>query len=372
MFRFLFGRRKKKKREETSSRSPVAPELEKEDIPEPGHNLPLRPREVVFNPFGRFAEAVKTSVQDIHNPEEIDDEQLLRQRLSGIGVVAFIGPSGTGKSTRAIMVAKEYDIGYIIDDGLLIRGSSIVAGTSAKKAPTKMESVRQALFADPTRAANMRRALAEHLPPSLMILGTSDGMLYKICNNLWLNQPTMLIRIEDITTEDERSMAKHTRMTQGKHTIPVPSMEIKHEFSGYLAEPIQKLKRKFDRSGHRVNYNDGERTVVRPTFSTLGNYSLSDEALAMLCDQSLREIDGIAAMLDFNVIKETYGVMLNIQVALVYGYNAPEVLQSAQAKLSRDIERFTAINVLEINMRAVRVVHDRRLAAGRQPREPLQ
>ena len=59
---------------------------------------------------------------------------------------AFVGPSGTGKSYRAQMVAGENDINFIIDDGLLIKDNEVVAGTSAKKAPTKIETVRHALF----------------------------------------------------------------------------------------------------------------------------------------------------------------------------------------------------------------------------------
>ena len=35
-------------------------------------------------------------------------------------VLAFVGPSGTGKSYRAQLVARENNIHYIIDDGLLI------------------------------------------------------------------------------------------------------------------------------------------------------------------------------------------------------------------------------------------------------------
>ncbi len=35
-------------------------------------------------------------------------------------VYAFVGPSGTGKSYRAQMVANQKGIEYIIDDGLLI------------------------------------------------------------------------------------------------------------------------------------------------------------------------------------------------------------------------------------------------------------
>ena len=63
-----------------------------------------------------------------------------------IKVYAFVGPSGTGKSYRAQMVAVEKDIHFIIDDGLLINENEVVAGESAKKAPTKIETVKHALF----------------------------------------------------------------------------------------------------------------------------------------------------------------------------------------------------------------------------------
>lgn len=50
-----------------------------------------------------------------------------------IKVYAFVGPSGTGKSYRAQMVASEKNIHFIIDDGLLIKDNEIIAGASAKK-----------------------------------------------------------------------------------------------------------------------------------------------------------------------------------------------------------------------------------------------
>ena len=52
---------------------------------------------------------------------------------SKIKVYAFVGPSGTGKSYRAQMVAAENGIEYIIDDGLFIKDNEIIAGNSAKK-----------------------------------------------------------------------------------------------------------------------------------------------------------------------------------------------------------------------------------------------
>ena len=42
-----------------------------------------------------------------------------------IKVYAFVGPSGTGKSYRAQMVASEKGIHFIIDDGLLIKDNKI-------------------------------------------------------------------------------------------------------------------------------------------------------------------------------------------------------------------------------------------------------
>ena len=48
-------------------------------------------------------------------------------------VVAFVGPSGTGKSFRAIGVAHDHGCDGIIDDGLLIEGTKILVSTSAKR-----------------------------------------------------------------------------------------------------------------------------------------------------------------------------------------------------------------------------------------------
>ena len=75
-------------------------------------------------------------------------------------VFAFVGPSGTGKSHRAQMVARENEINYIIDDAILICENKLVAGTSAKKAATKVESVKKALFSYPGQAEEMKKANA--------------------------------------------------------------------------------------------------------------------------------------------------------------------------------------------------------------------
>ena len=313
-----------------------------------------------FKPFGKLAEAVNRShtERSAVTADKIRDD--LRAALAQIAVIAFIGASGTGKSTRAISVARQNQIAYIIDDGLLIQGSRIVAGTSAKKASSKLESVRQALFADETRAAVMRRALAAQHPATLMILGTSDAMLAKICQNLWLNPPSMLIRIEDVSSDEDMRQAKQIRLSEGKHTIPVPSMEIKHEFSGYFADPISRLRRRRDRErGVATVAADSERTVVRPTFSGLGSYSISDEAMRMMIEIILRRIRGVAGLVGFLTANEISGVVVDLELALYYGFNAQKVLQEVQERVSSQIEEYTSINVMAVNVKAGRVVHAR-------------
>ena len=95
-------------------------------------------------------------------------------------VYAFVGPSGTGKSYRAQLVASENNVHYIIDDGLLIHDNDVVAGYSAKKAPTKVETVKKAIFMDKEDRENMVDALKKINPDSILILGTSDGMVEKL------------------------------------------------------------------------------------------------------------------------------------------------------------------------------------------------
>jgi len=288
----------------------------------------------------------------------LNSEVLTRNFLSQIAIIAFVGQSGTGKSTRAIAVARQNNIEYLIDDGLLINGGRIVAGTSAKKAPSKMESVRQALFVDPTRSQVMRRAIVESNPTAIMILGTSDSMLEKITSNLWLNKPSMLIRIEDVSTEEERRHARNTRMNEGMHTIPVPSMEIKHEFSGYFSDPLGKIRSRLNlEEGGVALDGDNERTMIRPTFSSLGSYSISDDALLELIKITLKDLPGYGDILDFKSEKRNIGVVFSIDLALLYGYDAQKVLHDAQQKIGNAVENLTAITVVSVNIRAGRLIH---------------
>ena len=159
-------------------------------------------------------------------------------------VIALVGPSGTGKSHRALFVANDYNIDGIIDDGLFIKDSKIVAGRSAKKEPNKIQAVKRAIFMDPGHAAEVREAIAAIKPERLLLLGTSTNMVRKIVDTLQLPSISKIIHIEDIATQSEIAKARESRMKEGKHIIPVPTIELKPHFSGYLIDPLEIFFRK--------------------------------------------------------------------------------------------------------------------------------
>ncbi len=100
--------------------------------------------------------------------------------------------------------------------------------------------------------------LKQYKPDKILILGTSDDMVQKIAQNLNLPALTKTIYITEVATEEEMQTAKKIRMGEGKHVIPVPTFEIKKDFSGYILDPLQIFKSKGLRSNaihiRKINY----------------------------------------------------------------------------------------------------------------------
>ena len=99
-------------------------------------------------------------------------------------VVALVGPSGTGKSHRALQVAHEQNADAIIDDGILIKDGHIIAGESAKTEKSKIMAVRRAIFVLPGHAEEVRDAIQKIQPHRILIIGTSENMVHKIAQTL--------------------------------------------------------------------------------------------------------------------------------------------------------------------------------------------
>lgn len=263
-------------------------------------------------------------------------------------VVGFIGASGTGKSYRALWVAKERDIDYIIDDGLLIHQNRIIAGKSAKKEPTKVGSIKTALFVDSAHRNQVVDAIKRNSPKAILILGTSDGMVEKIAETLGIGKVDEKVYIEDVASDLEIKQAINTRTGQGKHVIPVPCVELKKDFSGYFLDPLQIFKRKA--KGHFQNM--GEKSVVRPPFSYYGKYTISDYAIYQLVNYIIVGMEEMDRISRFRINKGDDGVILDMDVIMVYGYNLVDAIKRAQKMIQNELERFAALNIREMHITA--------------------
>lgn len=263
-----------------------------------------------------------------------------------IKVYAFVGPSGTGKSYRAQMVASSRNIEYIIDDGLLVNNNRVIAGTSAKKAPTKVETVKHALFYTEAEKKEIIAAIKKYRPASILILGTSDGMVQKIASNLGLPEISETIYINDVATEQEMETARRIRVTEGKHVIPVPTFEIKKEFSGYLVDPLQIFKSKGIGNKPYIS----EKSIIRPTFSYLGNFTISDSVFKQIVEYLSDKCPAIYKVIRTRVNKGSEGTIIYMEVTIVYGFNVLESLKDFKEKAKKEIEKLTAMTVAEIDI----------------------
>jgi len=261
-------------------------------------------------------------------------------------VYAFVGPSGTGKSYRAQMVANEKGINFIIDDGLLIKDNQVIAGLSAKKAPTKIETVKHALFYNEDEKKPIKEALKKHKPSKILILGTSDGMVQKIAANLGLPEVSEITYINEVATEEEMQTARHIRVTEGKHVIPVPTFELKKDFSGYLLDPLQIFKSK----GAGQKPYISEKTIIRPTFSYLGNFTISDSVFRQIIEYLAEKMPAIHKIIRTRVNSTEAGPSIYMEVTVTYGYNMQECLKELKEKARREIENLTAMNVVSLDV----------------------
>ena len=267
-------------------------------------------------------------------------------------VIALVGPSGTGKSHRALLVAKKHGADAIIDDGILIKDGKIVAGSSAKKEPSKIMAVRRAIFVLPGHAEEVSAAISEVRPKRILILGTSENMVQKIAKILRLPPIAEIVRIEDIATKAEMAKAQFYRLKEGKHIIPVPTIELKPHFSNLLIDPLQSFFKR-DRAGSRRRL--GEKSIVRPVFSYYGKLIIDDSAIKGIVQSVMKAIKVINKIGRIRVSRvkegdEDKGLNISCEIVLTYGNHIPTLLRETQQKVRDAVEFMTGLLVKEINI----------------------
>lgn len=273
--------------------------------------------------------------------------------FKGLSVYALVGPSGTGKSFRAKLIAQKHGIDYIIDDGLLIKEDKIIAGRTAKKESSFLGAVRIALFDDKDHRDEVAKAIQKNDIKKILILGTSVKMVNKISQRLQipLAKDNRIIRIEDIATEEEIATAQRCRKIEGKHVIPVPSIEVRKNYPQIFYEKIKLFmnrKKKLDSSENAQKVF--EKSVVRPEFSQKGNVQISEAALSQYLLHCVSEFDKNIHIKKIKIKSTSHGYKFTVLIDVPFGTQLTGQIHNLQQYMIENIERHTGILVEEISI----------------------
>ncbi|MCY0884558.1 MAG: hypothetical protein OWV35_01580, partial [Firmicutes bacterium] len=162
-----------------------------------------------------------------------------------------------------------------------------------------------------------------------------------------------LIPIESIATPEEIRTARNVRRRFGKHVIPAPTFEVQKSFSGYLVDPLRFI---FRQRGRRVTV---EKSVVRPTFSSLGHFYIAEEVLVAIAERAAAGAPGVERVAHVAVQARPEGVWLTVEVVPAAGGRGPawvfRTLEAAQRAVVDAVEAGTGLGVLAVDVRARRL-----------------
>lgn len=279
-------------------------------------------------------------------------------------VASFTGKSGTGKSFQATALAQSRGFDAIIDDGLLIYKGRIVAGSSAKKCASKAAAMRTALFNYEDHREAVKEAIRQYDPEALMIIGTSDRMTDIVAEQLGIGPVEERIYIEDVTTEEEREIARHFRQDEGEHVIPAPVGQLRRDFAGYFMDPIKHF---IDRArgnavhpGIRKDEDDGpnDRTVVRPTFSYSGSFTISEQVIRDIIRIAAEKYESHLVVVDrMNNGKQT-NMSVTIDVMAIRDPDSVGMCIALQRDVFMALAEMTAFTIESVNVRIRDIVRD--------------
>ena len=273
----------------------------------------------------------------------------------GMTIYALTGKSGTGKSFRAKLISEQYALTAMIDDGLLIQDEKIVAGKSAKHEKTYMGAVRVALFDDKEHRDAVAKAIQKQKVKRILVLGTSEKMVQKICDRLQIPQPEKFIHIEEVATQEEIQKAIVSRNAEGKHVIPVPAIEVKKSYPrifydsvrGFLSNELGKTSKKLKKD--RME----EKSIVTPEFSKKGRLEISQAALVEMTQHCIEQF-GLDHEIKIHIRKLVIkpgkqGYRLVLTIDIPFGKQLTGTIRKLQEYIIGNIEKTTGL-MLEISI----------------------
>lgn len=280
----------------------------------------------------------------------------VKGKLQGITVYALVGKSGTGKSFRAKLLAEKLEVPYIVDDGLLIHNTAILAGRSAKQEKNYISAIKTALFTDSVHRDQVVEVIQREKIKKILLIGTSDKMVERMAKRLDLPPISQIIKIEEIASKEDIENAIKSRFEEGKHVIPVPAIEIKRDYAQILSDSIR-IFFKGSRQGNGVQKaRFFDKSVVQPDFHTdetaPGSVLISEAALTQMILHCIDEYDSEVHVRKIRVKTSRRGYGINLSVGVPYGKTLTGGLHELRTYIHDRLQRYTGIilDSLEISI----------------------
>ena len=93
-----------------------------------------------------------------------------------------------------------------------------------------------------------------------------------------------------------------------------------------------------------------EKSIIRPTFSYLGNFTISDSVFRQIAERVADKMPAIYEVTRTRVENYGDGISIYMEAILNYGHNIIEVLQEFKNKVKKEIEKQTAMNVIKVDL----------------------
>ena len=268
--------------------------------------------------------------------------------INGVKVYALVGRSGTGKSYHSKLVAQKHHIDLIIDDGLLIKGDKILAGHSAKRDPNFLVAVKTAVFDDEAHRQEVEEALLKEKYKKILIIGTSEKMVDKIVKKLNLPPVCKTFHIEEVASQEEIETAMRIRYTEGKHVIPVPSIEITRYYPQIVYDSMKVF---FGKKKPFQKKQGFEKTIVRPEFSRPDKDTVNETTLIQMVRHCIDEYDKVIKVKKVRATvgsDNSYDVTVTLQVPLKHYIG--QTLGELQDYIADCIEKYGGIMVHQVSI----------------------
>ena len=94
------------------------------------------------------------------------------------------------------------------------------------------------------------------------------------------------------------------------------------------------------------------KSIIRPTFSYLGKFTISDTVFRQITEYVAKKTEGIHRVSKVRVENSVGATNIYVEVYVTFGYNIVSVLREFKEKVKREIERLTTMNVQEVSVLA--------------------